>query len=118
MSIVAELLTRPGVLAAGQYAFRGDRFSYKGALNEELARRASIMCRATTMATTMQAGMIAAFQPKCGLRPVRGWLVRGPSNSVCVVANTFCLIDNEQGSPGEILQFMRQALADADMDLV
>ncbi len=118
MSIVAELLTKPGVIAAGQYAYRGDRFSYKGKLNEELARRASIMCRATTMATTMQAGMITAFRPGCGLQPVRGWMLRGPRDSVCVVANTFCFIDNERGSPGAILQFMHQALTDADIDLI
>ena len=118
MSIVAELLTKPGVIAAGQYAYRGDRFSYKGTLTEELARLASIMCRATTMATIMQGEMIAAFRPHSGLQPVRGWLVCGPKNTVCVIANVFCFIDNETGSLNAILRFMRQALADADRDLV
>jgi len=118
MSILAELLDKPGVIAAGEYAYRGDRFSYKGALDQELARLASIMCRATTMATIMQGAMIAAFRPQCGIRPVRGWLVRGPQYTVCVMANVFCFLDNATGSPNAILHFMRQALADVDMDLV
>ncbi|NJN47064.1 MAG: DUF2173 family protein [Candidatus Competibacteraceae bacterium] len=59
MSIVAELLTKPGVIAAGEYAYRGDRFSYRGNLTESHARMASIMCRATTMSTHMQGEIIA-----------------------------------------------------------
>lgn len=30
MSIVTDLLAKPGVIAAGEYAYRGDRFSYRG----------------------------------------------------------------------------------------
>ena len=118
MSIVADLMTQPGVIAAGQYAYRGDRFTHKGGLTEELARRASIMCRATTMGTKMEGDMIAAFRPQCGIQPVRGWVVRGPNNTVCVIANVFCMIDNRQGSLNKILSFMRQALADEPLDLV
>jgi len=118
MSILAELLSKPGVIAAGEYAYRGDRFSCKGALDQELARLASIMCRATTMAATMQGEMIAAFRPQCGIAPVRGWLVRGPQYTVCVMANVFCFLDNVTGSPNAVLHFMRQALADVDMDLI
>lgn len=118
MSILAELMSKPGVLAAGQYAYRGDRFSYKGALNEHYARLASIMCRATTLSTTMEAEMLAAFHPNCGIQPARGWLVRGPTRTVCVIANTFCLLDNALASPNEIMNAMRQALTDTDTDLI
>jgi roadblock/LC7 domain-containing protein len=118
MSIVTELLARPGVIAAGEYAYRGDRFSYRGALTEELARLASIMCRATTLATSMQGEMLAAFRPHGGIQPVRGWLVRGPKNTVCVMVNVFCFLDNDTSSLNAILHFMRQALANANMDLV
>lgn len=118
MSIVAELLAKPGVIAAGEYAYRGDRFSHKGALTEQYARMASIMCRATTMAANMEGGMIAAFCPQAGIQPVRGWMIRGPGNTVCVVANVFCLIDNQKGSLNSILGFMRQALTDETVDLI
>jgi len=118
MSIVAELSAKTGVVAAGEYAYRGDRFSYKGNLTENHARMASIMCRATTMSANMGAGMIAAFCPQFNIQPVRGWVVRGPEYTVCVMANVFCLIDNQKGSVNQILGFMRQALDHETMDLI
>ena len=118
MSIVADLLTKPGVIVAGEYAYRGDRFSYKGALPEKHARMASIMCRATTMSTNMQSKMIANFRPRCGIHPVHGWMVRGPEHTVCVMANVFCLLDNNRASVNNIMRFMRQACANEDMSLI
>lgn len=118
MSILAELMTKPGVVAAGEYAYRGDRFSYKGALTEKHARMASIMCRATTMSVNMEGGMIESFYSQCGIQPVCSWVVRGPKNTVCVVANVFCLFDNEKGSLNKILGFMQQALVNETMDLI
>ena len=58
MSLINELSKLPGVLAAGEYAYRGDRFSYEGHLSEEMARMASVMCRSTTMALHMQVDML------------------------------------------------------------
>ena len=49
MQIVKQLMAIPGVIAAGEYAYRGDRFSYEGALTDEFARMASILCRANTL---------------------------------------------------------------------
>jgi len=118
MSIVSELLTRPGVIAAGEYAYRGDRFSYRGALSEEHARIASIMCRATTMGTSMEGAMLDALCPDNGLHPPRGWVVRGPGQTVCVMANVFCLFDNAQGSLNAILACMREALDGRSQDLI
>ena len=118
MSIVNELSMKPGVITAGEYAYRGDRFSYKRGLTEEHARMASIMCRATTMSVNMEGGMIASLWPQSGLQPVHGWVVKGPRNTVCVVANVFCFIDNEKASLNKILDFMRRALVNETMDLV
>ena len=80
MGIVSDLLARPGVIAAGEYAYRGDRFSYRGALSKEHARVASIMCRATTMGANMGGAMLDALRPGSGLHPPRGWVVRGPGH--------------------------------------
>ncbi|MDS4020929.1 MAG: DUF2173 family protein [Candidatus Competibacter sp.] len=118
MSIVTDLLSKSGVIAAGEYAYRGDRFSYRGALSEEHARMASIMCRATTMGANMEGRMLEAFQPRNGLQPPRGWMVHGPDYTVCVIANVFCLLDNSKGSINDIIGFMRQALAKVPTDLV
>jgi len=118
MSIVTDLLAKPGVIAAGEYAYRGDRFSYRGALSEEHALMASIMCRATTMGANMEGRMLEAFQPRSGLSPPRGWVVHGPDYTVCVMANVFCMLDNTTGSINGTISFMRQALAKASSDLI
>ena len=118
MSIVTDLLAKPGVVATGEYAYRGDRFSYRGALSENHARMASIMCRATTMSVNMEASMVEALQPLSGLLPARGWLVHGPEYTVCVVANVFCLLENSKGSINDLVGFMRHALANIPSDMI
>lgn len=118
MSTVSELLGKTGVIAAGEYAYRGDRFAYRGELSEEHARVVSIMCRATTMGVAMESDMLAMFAPQSGIQPPRGWTVRGPEHTLCVMANVFCLIDNKKGSLNEILGFMYQALAHETMRLI
>jgi len=119
MSLVAELLTMPGVLAAGQFSYRGDRYSYQGNLDHETARLASIMCRATNMGAHMEGDMMGAFcSGDCGLLPIRGWTVSGPRYSVCVVANTFCFVDNDAASLNQVLHTMRKELADEPMEMV
>lgn len=117
MSIVSELASMPGVIAAGEYAYRGDRFSYKGDLEPEQARMASIMCRSTTMGVRMQADMLASIYPDCGITPSRGWAVRGPQFSVCVVANVFCFLSAE-APINDIMQFMTARLHDDVSDMV
>lgn len=110
MSLVAELAARPGVLAAGEYSYRGDRFSYKGQMDNEQARMVSIMCRATTMSVHMQAKILDSFCPDCGLAPAMGWVVRGPKYSVCAYANVFCFMENESASLNDVLVFLRARL--------
>jgi roadblock/LC7 domain-containing protein len=118
MSILSELVAMPGVMAAGEYSYRGDRFTYKGHLDEEQARMASVMCRATTMSVHMQAGILESFCNDCGAIPARGWVVRGPRFAVCVIANVFCFLDSENASVNEVVKLMRERLADAPADLV
>lgn len=118
MSLASDLLAKPGVLAVGEYAYRGDRFSYRGALTEEYARMASIMCRATTMGANMEGAMLEALHPENGLHPPRGWVVHGSGHTVCVIANVFCLLDNTRASINDIIHFMYRGLANAAPDLV
>lgn len=119
MDIISELADMPGVIAAGEYSYRGDRFTYKGQLEDEQARMASIMCRATTMSVHMQAKILQSFSEGCGLTPGRGWIVRGPGVSVCVYTNHFCFIDNSQGSLNEVMDKMIKSLsADSSDELV
>jgi roadblock/LC7 domain-containing protein len=118
MSIVAELASQPGVIVAGEYSYRGDRFHYKGSLTEEQARMASIMCRATNLSAHMQAHILATGMDPCPFNPARGWSVRGPRFTVCVMANVFCFLDNRAGSVNDILHLMGQRLGDQGEELI
>jgi roadblock/LC7 domain-containing protein len=118
MSLLTDLAATPGVIAAGEYSYRGDRFSYEGQLDEEKARMASIMCRATTMAVHMQSNMLRSLQPDCGCAPARGWIVRGEKFSVCVIANVFCFIDNGATSLNEVMNYLRENVSGQEGSMV
>ncbi|MDH5409447.1 MAG: DUF2173 family protein [Gammaproteobacteria bacterium] len=118
MNLINELAGISGVIAAGEYSYRGDRFSYEGQLDDEKARMASIMCRATTMAVHMQADMMKSLNNDCGCAPARGWIVRGAHFSVCVIANYFAFIDNNSASVNEVMQLMQDKVPDQEGTLV
>jgi len=118
MSILTELSEMPGVICAGEYSYRGDRFTYKGHMSDEQARQASIMCRATTMSVHMQSGILSNFCDHCGLYPNKGWIVKGPLFTVCVIANVFCFINEAEGSLNQIFAVMRERLFDISGELV
>lgn len=117
MSIVAELMNQPGVVAAGEYAFRGDRYSYRGQLTEDQARMCTILCRASTMGVVMQGRMAEIASPGAGIAP-RGWAMRGPEHALCVVGNVFCLMQNRPGTLDAVLARLNAAMAGVDMHLV
>ena len=118
MSLIQELASQTGVIAAGEYAYRGDRFSYVGHLSEEHARMASIMCRATSMATHMQVDMMKSLGKDCGCAPARGWIVRGAQYSVCVIGNIFCFLDNNAASVNQVMQSMLQKVSNQTGELI
>ncbi|HKJ09069.1 MAG TPA: DUF2173 family protein [Gammaproteobacteria bacterium] len=119
MILVSRLCAMPGVLAAGEYAYHGDQYTYAGELDEEQARQASVMCRATTLAIHMQTDMLDTLsRHSAPLGPVKSWVVRGPRTTVCVVAHVFCFLDNETGPLNEVLELMQRALANESDDLI
>ena len=118
MSIISELSKIPGVMAAGEYSYRGDRFSCEGQLTDEMARMASIMCRATTMAVHMQADMVKNLGYDCGCSPARGWMVQGEQFGVCTIANIFCFVSTEQTRLGDIMKLMLEKVPNQEGALV
>ena len=114
MRIISQLLAIPGVIAAGEYAYRGDRFSFKGEMSPELARMASILCRSNTLMTNMQAEIFSAFAENCGCKPVQGWVVHGKDISVCVVGNYFCFCRNTRGLLNDVMTIMRAKVGDIE----
>ena len=118
MSIYSELARLSGVLAAGEYSYRGDRYHYEGEMGDEQARMASIMCRSTTLAVHMQANMMKALNAECGCAPAQGWMVRGEKFSVCVFGNIFCFVDNANASINDVMQFLKENVGEQTGELV
>jgi roadblock/LC7 domain-containing protein len=118
MHIVKQLMSIPGVIAAGEYAYRGDRFSYEGALTDEFARMASILCRGNTLSVNMQSEIIDSFAENCGFRPVQGWIVRGAQVTVCAVGNYFSFIENRDELLNDVMTIMRAKVGDVHGDLL
>ena len=118
MNLIEELSNHPGVVAAGEYAYRGDRFSYKGQLTEELARMASIMCRTTSMALHMQIDMLKQMGRDCGCAPAQGWMVKGRNFTVCVRGNVFCFVENNSNELNKIMQLLTQRVGTQTGELV
>ncbi|MGA0937274.1 MAG: DUF2173 family protein [Sedimenticolaceae bacterium] len=118
MALAAELINQPGVIAAGEYSYRGDRFSYKGEMNDDMAKMAAIMCRATTMSEHMQVNMLESFCPNCGSTPPQGWIVRGPGFTVCNLGNVFAFVKNDTGTLNGLMKLMRERIGIVDSSLV
>ena len=115
MNITTRLMALPGVMAAGEYAYRGDRYHYEGQMDDEMARMASVMCRATSLGVHMECNMLGSVCGECGLTPGKGWAVRGADYTVCVMSNVFCFLDNEKGSLNDTLHLMLENVS-ADSD--
>jgi roadblock/LC7 domain-containing protein len=118
MHIVKQLMAIPGVIAAGEYAYRGDRFSYEGALTDEFARMASILCRANTLSVNMQSEIFDSFAENCGCRPVQGWIAHGNQVTICAVGNYFAFIENRKELLNDVMTIMRAKVGDIHDDLL
>ncbi len=112
MHIVRQLGAMPGVIAAGEYAYHGDDFSFDGALTEEFVHIVSIMCRVNTLVAHMQSEVLDSFTGQTGLRPVQGWVVRGARLSFCAVGNYFAMVDNREGVLDDVVRILRARVGD------
>jgi roadblock/LC7 domain-containing protein len=118
MHVVKQLMAIPGVIAAGEYAYRGDRFSYQGALTDEFARMASILCRANTLSINMESEIFDSFAVNFGCRPVQGWIVHGANIIVCAVGNYFAFIENREELLNDVMTIMRAKVGNIQDDLL
>lgn len=114
MHIISQLMAIPGVIAAGEYAYRGDRYTYQGALTPEHARMASILCRSNTLSINMQSEIFSSFAKDCGCQPVQGWIVRGRGVTVCVIGNIFCFLQNRAELLNDVMTIMRAKIGDIE----
>ncbi len=110
MSVYQTLARLPGVFAAGEYSYRGDRYSYEGQMTDEMAKMASIMCRSTSLAVHMQVNMMKTLGTDCGCSPSRGWVVNGTDFTVCVIGNNFCFLNNKDSSLNEVMSMLLDAV--------
>ncbi len=98
MNLIAQLMSRTGVVAAGHYALRGDRYQCKGPLSGEQGRLLALICRTTSSGVGSQS-QLAATTGDGGqhLAPLRGWILRGPGAALCVVDDHFCWVRHGHG---------------------
>lgn len=119
MHIVKQLMVMPGVVAAGVHAYHGDGFSYEGALSEEHARMASILCRANTMTVNMQVELFDSLAGNRGFRPVQGWIMRGADMTLCAVGNYFAFVESREDVLNDVMMIMRAKVGNIeDSDLL
>ncbi len=126
MSLVTDLMELPGVLAAGDFAYRGDQYyAHKGDLSGNETRLVTALARSNMAAVRMEGDMLALFskvcQPglkRCGFERAKGWVVHGEDRSFCVMSHVYCIYDNDRASLTQILGLMRERLADASDDLI
>ncbi|MFV1983460.1 MAG: DUF2173 family protein [Thiohalomonadales bacterium] len=112
MSVYSVIAQLPGVLAAGEYSYRGDRFSFDGEMTDEMAKMASIMCRSTSLAVHMQVNMMKSLGSDCGCSPSRGWVVNGKNFTVCVIGNNFCFVNNNESSLNKVMSIFLEQVND------
>jgi len=118
MHIIKQLMAIRGVIAAGEFAYRGDRFTYEGGLTSEFARMASILCRSNTMSVNMQAEIFNSFAENSGWRPAQGWVVRGEDATVCNIGNYFVFIENRPELLNDVMTILRAKVGDIGDDLL
>ncbi|MBN2873192.1 MAG: DUF2173 family protein [Halothiobacillaceae bacterium] len=119
MSLVNDLMGQPGVLAAGDFAFRGDQYyQHKGNLSDAETRLITTLCRANSASVRMEGDMLSMFsrvcQPGaggCGFEPTKGWVMHGKTRSICVISNVYCVLDNQQASLTKVLRLLRENLS-------
>jgi len=117
MNLINQLLSMPGVIAAGEFSHRGERFTHAGLLDSQQARMASIMCSANSLAIHMQAGILASIVGEGGLTPAQGWIVQGHCFTVCVIGQRFCFLEQETASLNQVVTLMRSEKSEISVDL-
>ncbi len=112
MHYIGKLVEMPGVIAAGYFTYKGEVIKHLGQLTQQEAQQLSSLCIANLRTVRMQGNMLqalTAYKPSnehCGLHSAKGWVVHGAQKTVCVVSDSFCILNNRDGSLNEILHFM------------
>ena len=124
MRYIGKLMKMPGVIAAGYFTYKGEVREYLGQLNKSEAQRLAAMCYANLRMVRMQGNMLealTAYKPshdRCGLHSANGWIVRGAQKTVCVVSDSFCILNNIDGSLNDVLHLMLSETREAQDHLI
>lgn len=116
MPILTLLMDTPGVIAAGEFSYKGEIVNYKGDLSPSQAELVSTLCLANTVSINMQAEIYCSFDRFCGVKSVPGWIVRGHDFSVCAIGPYFCFLRNNAGTLNEVTKILRDRYEHKDID--
>lgn len=117
MNLVNDLMALRGVVAAGDFAYRGDQYyRHKGELSDDETRILSNLCRANSAAVGMEGDLVNLFarapvppgKPAIEAAAASGWVVHGEKRSLCVMGNAYCVIENGDASLKSVLSLMRE----------
>ncbi|MDA8095332.1 MAG: DUF2173 family protein [Betaproteobacteria bacterium] len=103
MQILSKLMEIPGVVAGGEFSYKGEILRHKGNLSDAQARLVATLCLANTRSANTQAEIYCAFDPVCGVKAVPGWMVRGSHHTVVTIGSHFAFVDNNN-APGTLNQ--------------
>lgn len=119
-SLLDELIKLPGVVATGGFTYRGDQTVSHGQINDTEADTIAKTARSMLEILRMQGDMLQMFTAEsdpsnkdCGLQGGKGFAIRGPLRTICVISNAFCIINNKESSATPVLRLMLERQADA-----
>ncbi|MDA8382718.1 MAG: DUF2173 family protein [Betaproteobacteria bacterium] len=117
MQILSKLMEAPGVVAVGEFSYKGEILRHKGNLSASQARLVATLCLANTRSANTQAEIYCAFDPVCGVKAVPGWMVRGVHYTVVTIGPYFAFLDhNQAGTLNQVANLLRHRYDHPEQD--
>ncbi len=110
--MVKRLLALDGVQAVVQFRDDGSCGEGYGFLAQNVLHDLCRFASSYQRLTQANADQLSMFTQQRGWAPPRGWVVRGDTMTVCVLGNLVCLLENQNGSIGQVYQEMAKILYD------
>jgi len=105
--VIRRLLATDGILAVAAFRDDGAFVAGYGMLPDDQLQRLAHFAHDYKRIVQGNADQLSMFTRVRGWTPPGGWIVRGVGMTVCSVANLVCIVDNDEGNLGEIMQQLR-----------
>jgi roadblock/LC7 domain-containing protein len=109
MSRSSELLTLPGVVAAGLFSRKGFLEEFEGPFPDSEASGLTGLCAAITLTMEMQGLLLDRLSGEPGWQGCRGWAMWSPERSIVAVDDSMCILQTAAASFNQVFSAMRTA---------